>query len=200
MTLTLVCVVSSHFDLLLILSNSCRPLHLECVARVACSYCSVLGRPRYIVMDSLVLHIGTLVRRCAQYLTGNPRPTASQVQETMTMPSQLNRLPPELLLLVLRHLNVLDLGATILADYHLLHRFQIITDIPVLAALTSSNTTNLGQLTSSTPGLSCSEGFPLPLELWLQMDPLLSWEDKLNLASAMWPILVVRWNVGRRRR
>ena len=128
-----------------------------------------------------------------------PGRTPARSSSLNEMPSRLHKLPAELLLLVLRHLNVLDLGALLCADYSLLHRHQIVQGMPVLRALTACDRMELQRLFSTRrPGLSCTQGFPLPLELWLQMDPLLSYDDRVSLASAMWPILALRWNVGSR--
>ena len=119
----------------------------------------------------------------------------------MSMPSRLLKLPAELLLLVLPHLSILDLAALILAEYALLRRFQIVANLPLLAALTDGNRGQAWQLLStSIAGMSSSQGFPLPTELWLHIDPMLSTDDKINLATAMWPILALRWNVGLRKR
>ena len=124
----------------------------------------------------------------------------SRSPSTSDMRSYLHKLPPELLLLVLQHLNVLDLGALLCADYSLLRRWQIVDKMPWLEALTPDGRTEpFRNLPARRPGLSCTQGFPLPLELWLQMDPLFSYEDRLNLASALWPILAMRWNVGLRK-
>ena len=113
------------------------------------------------------------------------------------MASRLSNLPAELVLLILQHLNSLDVGSLVMAEYSTLTRWRIVAGIPLLEALNCGNSAKVRELLPATQsGASCSQGFPIPLELWLHMDGYLSRDDKVNLAMAMWPILALRWNVG----
>ena len=105
-------------------------------------------------------------------------------------------LPTELLEFVLQSLTVLDLGAVICAEYRMLRRRGIVERITLLTALHRSSTGPRASEVQSRTISSNLRKFPLPFDLWLHLDPLMSYTDKLSLASAMVPILVVKWNVG----
>ena len=165
---------------------------------------------RRFILPFLPSSLGTYLPTCGvlYWLSPGTKPQSvkqhnahSRSPSAIDMRSRLHELPPELLLMVIRHLNVLDLGALLCADYGLLQRWQIVDKTPWLEALTADGNTEARQnLPTRKTGLSCTEGFPLPLELWLQMNPLFSYEDRLNLALALWPILALRWNVGQRKK